>query len=300
LSDGAIFCLLVAHYRLVEFAVVAWLGGVLFQPQFHTREESIMLIISWNVAGLAPLTKRIHESYNPASAKGNKRARPSVALHEFMNRHGADIFCLQEHKIPLSQLSSRSEPHGCSDVEGYESFWSCCVDTGRQGFNGVVTYARKGMVLSADSSPLGSKDLDEQGRCVMTDHGSFVLFNVYVPASGGTSIEAKMEFLIALRNAMKEQRKRKPVMLVGDLNIKYSALDRPWKDRVVHVDNVLAEVASSINAADPPQWKRQLAEAWPNIVTVLENKRVVATQTQNPTTGGEIRKVPFENYSQQQ
>jgi exonuclease III len=130
-----------------------------------------MLIMSWNVAGLSTTVNRIHETYSPAN---QKKAPASVALHAYIQRHGADILCLQEHKIPLSQLSDRSEPCGCSTVEGYESFWSCCVDKSKQGFNGVVTYAKKGSVLRANASPLGSPDLDDQGRCVMTDHGRFV------------------------------------------------------------------------------------------------------------------------------
>ena len=37
----------------------------------------------------------------------------------YIRLHGdVDILCLQEHKIPLTQLSSRSEPHRCSSIEG--------------------------------------------------------------------------------------------------------------------------------------------------------------------------------------
>lgn len=251
-----------------------------------------MLVISWNVAGLSPLTKLIHESYSPArdTKQGGNAKASFAALQEFMRRHGADIFCLQEHKIPLSQLSNRSEPRRCSNVEGYESFWSCCVDKRKQGFNGVVTYARKGTVQSADASPLGSKDLDEQGRCIMTDHGSFVLFNVYVPAGGGQPLEYKMKFLEALRSAMQQQRKRKPVMLVGDLNIKHTALDVCWKRRVVDIDAVRKQVASSTNVAELPQWKRQLAQSWDKIVATMKTKEVVAKQTTNTQTGKKFDK----------
>ena len=163
-----------------------------------------MLIVSWNIAGLSTTVNRIHDSYRNAASK----KKPSLVLAEYLKRHGADVFCVQEHKNPLSQLSTRSEPLGCSHVEGYESFWSCCVDTKKRGLNGAVTYVKKGMVVSANSKPLGSPDLDEQGRCVMTDHGRFVIFNVYVPAGGGQPLSYKMKFLNALRRAMSEQRKK--------------------------------------------------------------------------------------------
>lgn len=244
-----------------------------------------MLIMSWNVAGLSTTVNRIHETYSPAN---QKKAPASVALHAYIQRHGADILCLQEHKIPLSQLSDRSEPCGCSTVEGYESFWSCCVDKSKQGFNGVVTYAKTGTVLRANASPLGSPDLDDQGRCVVTDHGSFCLFNVYVPASGGQPLSYKMKFLQALRRAMQRERQHKPVMLMGDLNITSTALDMFWKDRVVHVHDILDQVASGRSGL--PQWKVELAQWWPKILATLETKQVVPAQTINTLTREKFEK----------
>ena len=49
----------------------------------------------------------------------------------FLQQHQPDIVCLQEHKIPKSQLSNRSEPKGCAHLDGYESFWSCSTDEKR-------------------------------------------------------------------------------------------------------------------------------------------------------------------------
>ena len=271
-----------------------------------------MFLISWNVAGFSTTLDRINDSYRPTAnsdagnndAKKNhdsvgvKRKRsPSDALLEYMNRHEVDIFCLQEHKIPISQLSTRKEPLLCSTVEGYESFWSCCVDKKQRGMNGVVTYVRKGLVNSANARPLGTDELDDQGRCVMTDHGSFVVFNVYVPCSGGHSLRSKMKFLHALRRAMNYQRTKhnKAVLLVGDLNIKHSKLDLFWNDRVIHVEDILREVATQNADGNNcgrafSKWKYDLAKAWPKIVTALESKEVVSTQTTNSLTGAKYGK----------
>ena len=63
--------------------------------------------------------------------------------------------------------------------EGYDSFWACNRGPAAQrGLNGVATFARKGLTTRADAAPLGEKELDDQGRCLKTDHGAFVLFNV--------------------------------------------------------------------------------------------------------------------------
>ena len=256
-----------------------------------------MLIMSWNVAGLSTTVNRIHDAYLPAvqaeaanntSNSSNKKIKlaPSATLEHFIRRHSADILCIQEHKIPLKQLSNKAEPRGCSSVEGYESFWSCCSDSSKRGFNGVVTYCRKGLVVSADSTPFGDPELDEQGRCVLTDHGAFCIFNVYAPAGGGTPLPNRMKFFNALRALMKRQRERgKRVLLVGDLNIRHTALDTYWKDRTVFVNQVVSEVQSSSNPLQLSSWKRQLAEKWPKISTALrDTKQVAATQTTNSKT----------------
>ena len=63
---------------------------------------------------------------------------------------------------------------------------------GAGGFNGVTTYARKGLTLAADPAPLGDPALDGEGRCLLTDHGGFVVLNVYAHATGGEGAELPM------------------------------------------------------------------------------------------------------------
>lgn len=175
------------------------------------------------------------------------------------------------------------------------------MDPTKRGFNGVVTYCKKGMVLSADSRPLKSPDLDDQGRCVMTDHGSFVLFNVYVPAEGGQPLSYKMKFLNALRRAMREQRleKNKDVILVGDLNVSHTERDLFWGSRRLAVNEVCRQVQHAASACNQstqqqlsslPQWKIDLAEAWPKIEEILQTKKVVPVQTTNPRTQEKFEK----------
>ena len=98
-----------------------------------------MLIVSWNVAGLKPALQKIHSDYGSssssvaaASSASSTKSKSEIlgasakkkdSIDPFANYirlHGdVDILCLQEHKIPLTQLSSRSEPHRCSSIEGY-------------------------------------------------------------------------------------------------------------------------------------------------------------------------------------
>ena len=167
-------------------------------------------------------------------------------------------------------------------------FWSCCLDSQRQGFNGVVTYAKTGSVLRANVAPLGDKSLDQQGRCVMTDHGKFVVFNVYVPNSGGHPMAMKMKFLTALRRAMQRERTEhgKAVILVGDYNISHKAIDIFWKDRTVHIQQVLEQAAE--NAADLPAWKpacNYCSSGYP-VCLFVRFAMAVSGQIHSPDCGG--------------
>jgi exonuclease III len=79
-----------------------------------------------------------------------------------------------------------------------DSFWSFNDGSGGQrlGLNGVTTFVRNGLCLSANGAPLGDLALDGEGRCVLTDHGTFVVFNVYVPNAGnGSRLPYKQQWL---------------------------------------------------------------------------------------------------------
>jgi len=73
-------------------------------------------------------------------------------------------------------------------------------------------------------------DAPDEGRCILTRHGSVSLFNVYTPNGGQRParlrLSAKMQFLSGLRDAMEsEQRLGQTVVLVGDLNIAHGQAD---------------------------------------------------------------------------
>jgi AP endonuclease 2 len=94
--------------------------------------------------------------------------------------------------------------------------------------------------------------LDTEGRCVITDHRAFVLFNVYFPA-GGSGEESRLAFK-AQFNAAFELRVRallasgRDVVVVGDVNIAHRAVD--------HCDPAMWEKEARVKFDDSPnrQW----------------------------------------------
>jgi len=123
----------------------------------------------------------------------------------------------------------------------------------------------QGLTLGADSTPFGDEGLDEEGRCIITEHDTFMLFNVYTPndSTGGKRLPYKLRFLDALRclfdppesplrwhriliilrsrarmDAARKD-KGKAVILAGDLNMCRRASDMDWCSRMVNVEELI-------------------------------------------------------------
>ena len=112
------------------------------------------------------------------------------------------------------------------------------------GYSGVATFVRKSVVNLDSISQLNFCELQagtmlglqfhplscavpgapDEGRCLLTRHGSVALFNVYTPNGGQRPqrprLSTKMRFLAGLFEAMQQERRGGyTVLLVGDLNI---------------------------------------------------------------------------------
>ena len=193
-----------------------------------------MHIISWNVAGWTTTLERIKSNHSN--------------LLQFLQDHNVDILCIQEVKISSSELSAKPKEYGAIN-DYYDTFWSCPFQNTstanttksttqhkqqRSGLNGVATFVKKGLTIKASSKILDNITLDCEGRCLLTDHNSFVIFNIYVPNSGQghKRYPFKMKFLIALENAVKKQQLLgKYIIIAGDFNIAPRSIDvcRPFR-----------------------------------------------------------------------
>jgi exonuclease III len=200
------------------------------------KADDKLHIISWNVASWTTTLKEIRAQHGSFKAWADK--------------HHVGILCLQEVKSSVARLEK--EPTAFAAQEpGFDAFFSLCRTTAvtgnssssKVGFNGVATFARRGMTVAANSRPLGVPDLDNQGRCLETDHGDFLLYNIYAPYDGYNSdgLALKMRFLIAVRETMRRRRAQtgKPVILAGDFNARYRALDSSREMRTLDIPKLL-------------------------------------------------------------
>ncbi|KAF4042201.1 GRF zinc finger [Phytophthora infestans] len=183
-------------------------------------------LVTWNVNGLRAVLQRLEQN-----------------LLQFLESLEADIICLQETKLTRSELDEE-----LVRPPGFDAFYSFCRHRG--GYSGVVTFVKGDLPTVAAEEGLtghwqtkdnvghvGSlhdelpskilNDLEAEGRCIITDHQTFVLLNTYCPAlASADRLEYKLQFHGLLEdrvNALRAANKR--VIVVGDINIAHREID---------------------------------------------------------------------------
>jgi len=97
-----------------------------------------------------------------------------------------------------------------------------------QGYSGVVTYCKEKWSPVTAEAGIGIKRFDDEGRIMMTDHTSFVLFNCYMPNSGQGAdrmtykLDMHASFVSRCRALIASGRN---VIVVGDINIAHTEKD---------------------------------------------------------------------------
>ena len=123
-------------------------------------------MISWNVNGLRAVQRK--------DALG-------VLLDD-----RPDIFCVQETKINDETL-----PDNLRNVDGYHANFSFAE---RKGYSGVATYSK--IEPENVSHGFGIDKFDSEGRILISDYGTFALFNIYFPNGKASTerLQYKMDF----------------------------------------------------------------------------------------------------------
>ena len=154
-----------------------------------------MKIISWNVNGIRAWHKK-------------------DSTQKFLREQKADIFCIQETKAHLEQVSPEVKSLGYPHYH-----WSSAC---RKGYSGTATFSHQ--APESVKKGIGTEKYDREGRFVITHHRDFELYNIYFP-NGGASEERhqyKQAFLKDLSTYLQKRLKENPsIIVVGDYNIAY-------------------------------------------------------------------------------
>jgi exodeoxyribonuclease-3 len=167
-----------------------------------------MKILSWNVNGI--------------------RAAFKKGIFEWIKKESPDILCLQETKALPEQV-----PLQLKNMPGYNIYWNSAV---RKGYSGVVTFT-KGKPIDVKKG-FGIDKFDLEGRTLITEYPSFMLFNIYFPngKKNQERLEYKLDFydkFLAYADNIKA--KGKNIVVCGDFNTAHKKIDlaRPRENEKV-------------------------------------------------------------------
>lgn len=165
-----------------------------------------MRLTSWNVNGIRAVQRK--GLFDP-----------------FVASLSPDVICLQETKAEQHQ-------HEC-DLDGYEEYWH---SASKKGYSGTAIFTRPtplSVVTGLPASLVKKYSLGEdtfgnpndEGRTLTAEYDDFYLVNVYTPNAKGDLSRLRQRheqwdpaFLAYLRSL----KKKKPVVVCGDLNVAHT------------------------------------------------------------------------------
>eukprot|EP00095_Tigriopus_kingsejongensis_P004389 maker-scaffold1394_size43558-snap-gene-0.9 protein:Tk04389 transcript:maker-scaffold1394_size43558-snap-gene-0.9-mRNA-1 annotation:"ap endonuclease" len=137
---------------------------------------------------------------------------------DFIKHEKPDVICLQETKCSQEKL-----PEEIKNLEGYpHQYWLAAQ---KEGYSGVALLSRtepKEVTYGLDNP-----ELDDEGRLITADFGSFFLVTTYVPNAGRklVTLDKRLKWDPVLKEHLKALDAQKPVILCGDLNVAHLEID---------------------------------------------------------------------------
>ncbi len=175
-----------------------------------------MKIASWNVNGI--------------------RAVQRKGALDWVWSSDLDVICLQETKAEPGQLDE-----ALTAPPGWGANWASAE---KKGYSGVVTYSREAVAPTKATVGFGSRKYGSEGRVMCTDHGEFLLYNVYFPNGKASPerLEYKMGFYKAFRTPVNKQvQAGRRVVICGDVNTAHREIDLARPKENVGISGFLPE-----------------------------------------------------------
>jgi exodeoxyribonuclease-3 len=154
-------------------------------------------MISWNVNGI--------------------RSQIAKDFYSTVKNLNPDILCIQETKAQYENM-----PDLTQNLPGYEMFLNAAI---QKGYAGTAILSKiKPLYFTKD---IGMEKHDQEGRVITLEFEKFFLVNVYVPNSGQElkRLDYRKEWDEEFLNYIKGLDLKKPVVLIGDLNVAHEPID---------------------------------------------------------------------------
>ena len=176
-----------------------------------------MTFISWNI-----------DSINAALTSSSARAILSQQVLKKLGSYNASIIAIQETELPAEGPSDKHLELLADYFPGYKIQWLSSVTPAKKGYAGTMILYKEELTASPVQANLGAPDtMDQEGRLLVLDFGSFYFANVYTPNSGDglkrLSERQKWDELYA--DYLSALDKKKPVIACGDFNVAHKEID---------------------------------------------------------------------------
>jgi exodeoxyribonuclease-3 len=157
-----------------------------------------MKILSWNVNGI--------------------RAADRKGLFEWFKKETPDILCLQEIKAMPKQV-----PPYLRNIPRYHIFLNSAE---QKGYSGVATFTKEKPLEVKEG--FGIEKFDREGRTLIAEFPSFMLFNIYFPngKKNQERLDYKLDFYDTfLGYADNVKAEGKNIVVCGDFNTAHKEID---------------------------------------------------------------------------
>jgi exodeoxyribonuclease-3 len=155
-----------------------------------------MKLISWNVNGIRAVAKK--------------------GLREIIEDLNADILCFQETKAQVEQVE---------EVFADYPYYVFANQAEKKGYSGTAILSKTEPI--GVTSDIGIHAHDQEGRVLTAELEDFYIVTAYVPNSkaGLLRLDYREEWDKDLNQYLQNLRKKKPVILCGDLNVAHQEID---------------------------------------------------------------------------
>ena len=169
------------------------------------RIEEYMKLVSWNVNGIRACVKK--------------------GFAEFFSKIDADIFCLQETKMQISDSEKNTDIKEIMNMPIFNNYFSYWNSAEKKGYSGTAIFTKNEPINV--SYGIGIEEHDKEGRVITLEFKDFYMVDIYTPNSKREleRLDYRQIWEDEIRKYLLDLNKKKPVIMCGDLNVAHKEID---------------------------------------------------------------------------
>ena len=164
-----------------------------------------MKLVSWNVNGIRACVKK--------------------GFEEFFSKVDADIFCVQETKMQISDSENSQDIKEIMNMPIFNNYFSYWNSAQKKGYSGTAIFTKKEPI--SITYGIGIEEHDKEGRVITLEFEDFYMVNIYTPNSKREleRLDYRQIWEDEIRRYLLDLKKKKPVIMCGDLNVAHKEID---------------------------------------------------------------------------